>query len=80
MNKNQRQADSQTCEIIGSAIGLSCCTKHDEYEYTGEDDLCKQTTQYRDICLKVISTSTLKTWHILSEHIKQQSEKYEVTE
>ena len=46
MNQYEAQTDSQTGEVVGSAIGLGGSSEHYEHEDTGEDDLSQQTAQH----------------------------------
>ena len=72
MNQNQRQTDSQTSKIVGSAICLCRSTQYNEHKYAGKDNLSQQATQHADVSLQVVSTCTLQSWHILGKDVKQQ--------
>ena len=72
MNQYEAQTDGQTCEVVGSAIGLGSGTQHHEHEDTGEDNLGQQTAQHGDVSLQVVSTRTLQTGYVGCQDIKQQ--------
>ena len=43
VDEDERQADGQTSEVVGGAIGFAGCAQHHEHENHGEQDFGKQS-------------------------------------
>ena len=71
VNQYEAEADGQTSEVVGGTIGLGGSTEYDEYEDAGEDNLSEQTTEHRDVGLKVVGTRSLHTGNISYEDGEQ---------